>query len=491
MGIVMKKIQKTKTLSNRSGAHFGWIFLYASAWALYLGNPASLFSQEKYLTSTGAPVIEFTYVPPYGSSDNLIGRVRNVDPAAYKVAVYIFVEGAGWWTKPTFAQPLTSIRSDSIWFCNITTGGSDIYATKIQAFLLPNGVNPPQAGGLGCLPTSLEMISVAKVNTERSRRMITFSGYEWWVKTGLFPVGPGPNYFSDNKENVWVDSLDQLHLKITKRNAVWQCPEVILKQSLGYGRYTFKVAGKVGQINENAVLGLFTWDNDGCNEFYREIDIEFSRWSVVTDPNAQYVIQPWDRSGNRNRWMIPPALNLSTHVFVWRPDSIDFVSAKGLLSGIPSDSIIYSWRYKRPTVPKSGKENVRLNLWLNNGRPPSDNKDVEVIIARFEYDTRTSVNEPNGTSIRSYSLLQNYPNPFNPATTIRFEVPKPSHVTIKIYDVFGREVRTLVDHKFTAGMFTEIWDGKNNEHSPVASGMYLTRMQANEFVIVRKLLLVR
>jgi len=487
----MKEIFRAKALSNRWGVYSSWIFVCASAWVLFLDSDTSLFSQEMYSASTETPAIEFAYVPPYGSSDNLIGRVHNVDPSAYKVAVYIFVEGAGWWTKPTFAQPLTPIRSDSIWICNITTGGSDIYATRIHAVLLPNGVNPPVAGGLGCLPSSLEMISIAKVNTERTRRVISFSGYEWWVKTSLFPVGPGPNYFADGKENVWVDSLGQLHLKITKRNTTWHCSEVILKQSLGYGRYTFKVASKVGQINENAVLGLFTWDNDGCNEFYREIDIEFSRWGVVTDPNAQYVIQPWDRAGNRNRWMIPPTLNLSTHGFVWRPDSIDFVSAKGHLSGIPSDSIIYSWRYKRPTVPRPGKENVRINLWLNNGRPPSDNRDVEVVIAKFEYDTRTSVNEQYITPIRKYALLQNYPNPFNPSTTIRFEIPKPLHVTIKIYDVFGREVRTLVDHKFTAGMFTEIWDGKNNEHSPVASGMYLTRMQANEFVIVRKLLLVR
>lgn len=487
----MKEILRTKALSSMWCVHLSWIFLWASVWVLYWGSDTNSFSQEMSPASAGTSAIEFTFVPPYGSSDDLRGRIHNVDPSAYKVAVYIFVEGAGWWTKPTFAQPLIPIQSDSTWTCDITTGGSDIYATRIHAILLPNGINPPAAGGLACLPTSLEMISVAKVNTERASRVISFSGYEWVVKTSLFLVGPGPNYFTESIDNVWVDSLGQLHLKITKRNEIWYCSEVILKQSLGYGRYTFKLASQVGQINENAVLGLFTWDNDGCQDFYREIDIEFSRWGVVTDPNAQYVIQPWNQTGNRNRWMIPPTLNLSTHSFVWRPDSIDFVSAKGHLSGIPSDSIIYSWRYKRPTVPKPGKENVRLNLWLNNGRPPSDNKDIEVVITKFEYDTRTSVNELNSTPIPSYSLLQNYPNPFNPSTTIRFEIPKPSYVTIKIYDLFGREVRTLVDRKFSAGMYAEIWDGNDNEHSPAVSGMYLMRMQANEFVSVKKMLLVR
>jgi hypothetical protein len=64
-------------------------------------------------SSSVSPLIEFTFIPSYGSSLNLEGRVSNVDPDSYKVAVYIFIEGAGWWTKPYFAQPLTPIQSDS------------------------------------------------------------------------------------------------------------------------------------------------------------------------------------------------------------------------------------------------------------------------------------------------------------------------------------------------------------------------------------------
>ncbi|MBI3195304.1 MAG: hypothetical protein HYZ34_12690, partial [Ignavibacteriae bacterium] len=215
------------------------------------------------------PLIEFTYIPRYGTSEDLQGRIYNLNPANYKVAVYIFVEGSGWWTKPTFAQPLTSIRSDSTWTCDITTGGSDIYATGIHAFLLPNGVNPPQAAGLSDLPTSLDTISVANVGTVRYGRSLSFSGYDWWVKASVTPIGPGPNYFSDSQENVWVDSLGQLHLRITQRNGRWNCPEVISKSSPGYGRYIFQVTGRLGQLDRNVVLGLFTWDNASA-ENHRE-----------------------------------------------------------------------------------------------------------------------------------------------------------------------------------------------------------------------------
>ena len=355
------------------------ILICQTSWSSNAGSP----SPNKPLALAATPSIEFTFIPPYGSSENLRGRIHNVD-LNHQVAVYIFVEGSGWWTKPTFAQPLTPIRSDSTWTCDITTGGNDAYATRIHAFLLPNGVNPPQAGGLTDLPASLFTISVVTVSTMRSPKTISFSGYEWWVKTSAVPVGPGPNYFSDSSENVWVDSLGELHLKMTQRNGAWYCAEVVLKNSLGYGRYVFSLKGKVGQLDPNVVLGLFTWDNASA-ESHREIDIEFSRWGVATDPNAQYVVQPWDRPGNRQRWMIPPALNFSTHSFDWRPDSIAFLSVRGQQSATPRDSVIYFWHYKGPNIPSRGNENARINLWLFNGQPPTDTSEVEVIITKFIY----------------------------------------------------------------------------------------------------------
>jgi hypothetical protein len=311
------------------------------------------------------------------------------------------------------------------------------------------------------------------------------------VKASAVPVGPGPNYFSDSSENVWVDSQGQLHLKVTNRNGTWYCPEFILKNSLGYGKYVFYVTGKVGQLDPSVVLGLFTWDN-ASEEFHREIDIEFSRWTVPTDPNAQYVLQPWDRLGNRNRWTIPTTVELSAHSFVWKPDSISFRSIKGHQSTASPDSIIYSWNYTGPNIPTQGNENARINLWLFNGQPPTDNAEVEVIISKFEYeDLSTAVGGQNGIAPAEYSLSQNYPNPFNPSTTIRFEVPKPSHVLIKIYNVLGREVRTLVDGKLGAGRFAEIWDGRTDYGETVGSGIYFVRMQTNEFISLKKLVVVR
>lgn len=114
----------------------------------------------------GQPEIEFTYVPPYGSYDNLEGQVWHVVPADYRVAVYIRV-GSGWWSKPYWNNPLTIINCDGSWICDITTGGIDHQANTIAAYLLPFGYTPPSVSGQSSLPAELEQNSVAKVEVTR------------------------------------------------------------------------------------------------------------------------------------------------------------------------------------------------------------------------------------------------------------------------------------------------------------------------------------
>jgi exo-beta-1,3-glucanase (GH17 family) len=113
----------------------------------------------------GIPSIEFTYVPPYGSTGNLRGQVWHVLPTDYKVAVYIKVN-SGWWTKPYWNDPLTDIALDGSWVCDITTGGIDPQATEIAAFLVPNGFDPPGRSGESTLPS--ELYSYPYVTATRS-----------------------------------------------------------------------------------------------------------------------------------------------------------------------------------------------------------------------------------------------------------------------------------------------------------------------------------
>ena len=92
---------------------------------------------------------------------------------------------------------------------------------------------------------------------------------------------------------------------------------------------------------------------------------------------------------------------------------------------------------------------------------------------------------------QGYFLSQNYPNPFNPETVIRYQFPTKSEVKLSIYNILGQEIRILVDEIKEAGVYDVTWDGRNNAGSQVASGAYVYRIQAGEFVEVRKLVLFR
>ncbi|UCE17164.1 MAG: thrombospondin type 3 repeat-containing protein [Gemmatimonadota bacterium] len=93
-----------------------------------------------------------------------------------------------------------------------------------------------------------------------------------------------------------------------------------------------------------------------------------------------------------------------------------------------------------------------------------------------------------------YSLAQNYPNPFNPSTDIRYQIAdggSPIHTTLKVFNMLGQEVRTLVDESKEAGYYVVTWDGKDGSGNEVASGVYFFRIEANEFTATRRMVLMK
>ncbi len=90
-----------------------------------------------------------------------------------------------------------------------------------------------------------------------------------------------------------------------------------------------------------------------------------------------------------------------------------------------------------------------------------------------------------------YKLSQNYPNPFNPTTTIEFALPQADHVSIKIYDMLGREVATLINDQRSAGNHSIAWNGLNDYGQKVSSGSYIYRITAGNFVETKKMMLLK
>src|SRR5205085_4539350 len=125
----------------------------------------------------------------------------------------------------------------------------------------------------------------------------------------------------DSEDSVWVDNRGRLHLRITYSNGHWYCAEVINTQSLGLGRYSFRLGSPVSNFDPNVVLGLLTWSTEPVFS-NREIDFEFSRWANARSrTNGQYVVQPF--RWNRKKVRQPPVAS-STHSFLWQQNSVTF-----------------------------------------------------------------------------------------------------------------------------------------------------------------------
>lgn len=346
-------------------------------------------------SSATAQTVDITGVPNYQSAGTLTGIVSGVNPATHKVAAYINIEGSGWWTKATGA----TINPDGSFSVDIGTDGLDEYASMYSVAVVPNSTSVP--GGSdpsNILPGS----TVASDWVQRYGRTLQFAGRNWGVKESPSPVGPGSNRFSALEDDAWVDEAG-LHLTIHQHSANWYSTEVVLTENLGYGTYYFRTNSEVEDLNANATLGAFTWDNFGDDPRItawrsREIDFEDSRWGNPGEPTtSQTVIQPYDVPGNLDRYTIPdlagnPAL---TRAFTWAPGRIDWITARGNHSpqevsagSIPAGDVIDQRTYldngAQHLVPDAGRENFRFNLWLNQSAP-AGNQPVDVVITDFVF----------------------------------------------------------------------------------------------------------
>jgi flagellar hook assembly protein FlgD len=90
-----------------------------------------------------------------------------------------------------------------------------------------------------------------------------------------------------------------------------------------------------------------------------------------------------------------------------------------------------------------------------------------------------------------FKLHQNYPNPFNPETMIQFDVPQITDLTLSVYDLLGRRVKTLVKDNLDMGSYNIKWDGSSDAGEMLPSGMYFYELHSSKFHSVKKLILVK
>ena len=129
----------------------------------------------------------------------------------------------------------------------------------------------------------------------------------------------------------------------------------------------------------------------------------------------------------------------------------------------------------------TGEVDMRLSSMTN----PGESYDL-TFTAITKRTTSVSDNTPT-----QFALQQNFPNPFNPTTTIEYSVPKIAHISLRVYDLLGREVKSLVNASRVAGSYRIVWDGKNNSGEIMPSGYYLYKMQTGNFTATKRMMLMK
>jgi hypothetical protein len=145
---------------------------------------------------------------------------------------------------------------------------------------------------------------------------------------------------------------------------------------------------------------------------------------------------------------------------------------------------VSTWYQVQRRLLNYRSDSVKIRFRLTSGYQCEDDgwyiDDVEI------KDLTVSVEDITTTIPTTFELLQNYPNPFNPETKIKFQIPTFSEVTLKVFDLLGREVATLVNERLQPGSYETTFDGKD-----LSSGVYLYRLSAGSFVEAKKFLLLR
>ncbi|MCU7496867.1 MAG: T9SS type A sorting domain-containing protein [Ignavibacteria bacterium] len=149
-----------------------------------------------------------------------------------------------------------------------------------------------------------------------------------------------------------------------------------------------------------------------------------------------------------------------------------------------------AWKYAEPNTMDANSERNRGIAFSNDGKTAYliqfNASSVPVLQRYVTNDLVSSVNKEKNAVVENYSLSQNYPNPFNPTTQIKFSVAKDGFVSLKVYDILGKEAATLVNSQMTKGTYSATLDGKN-----LTSGIYIYQLNANGVVLSKKMTLMK
>ena len=240
-------------------------------------------------------------------------------------------------------------------------------------------------------------------------------------------------------------------------------------------------------VSDSLIVG----QNANLNQVFRTMPFQISHQSQLTLSIGSMIIH---RDSLLMNVQAGKDIKFSLNVTDAQSGQILFNLDKwSAIKNLPSDTLLT----RTFTFRMRGTRNVILSVELNLSNGIWAREDLnEVYYLSENGPMLKAVSSDEKIDLISlipgnFTLYQNYPNPFNPATTITFDLPKDVRVRLEIFDVAGRLICTLIDEPKEAGSHQVVWNGQDDTGNTVASGLYIYRLQAGDFVQSRKMLFMK
>jgi hypothetical protein len=155
--------------------------------------------------------------------------------------------------------------------------------------------------------------------------------------------------------------------------------------------------------------------------------------------------------------------------------------------GINHEEMIYSWDLTEKVKQKLANSDTLLSIMIKDKDginrtidlyPKESSNSPELMVIT---NTPSAVDAEANQQPKHFKLEQNYPNPFNPVTEIKYSIPKASYVSIKIYDLMGREIAVLAEGFQHAGAYKHVWNARDKSGRMLPSGIYICSMESGEY----------
>ncbi len=278
-------------------------------------------------------------------------------------------------------------------------------------------------------------------------------------------------------ENLTASSIDYVHGNAIEvdfdNNIIISCRHMdeITKINSTTGNIIWRLGGKNNQ---------FFFHNDTIRFSYQHSSRRVPNGNLILFDNGNYHTPQFSRA---IEYELDENEKTATLVWEYRHTPTIYSSAMGNVQRLSNGNTLIGWGTASTTLTEvTPNGNIAYELSLPYGQ-------YSYRAFRFEWGTMTGIKKEN-TLPDKYILYQNYPNPFNPSTIIKYQIPKSGFVTLKIFDIAGKEIATLVNEFKSAGTYEKQFS-RNLINSNLSSGVYFYRIQTGDFSDTKKLILIK